>query len=220
MSDQGNPQGFPNISQPFVDPKGFINRSWRQLLLSLWNRTGAAQGATLVPSGTVSDFAGPTAPVGWLTCDGSAVPRDTYANLFIAIGTTWGAGDGSSTFNLPDLRNRITRGAGVSGVGTTGGADSLTLSVAQLPAHNHPVVDPTHVHGITDPGHLHTATTSTSINTAGAATGSAAAGNTGSATTGITINSAATGVTVGDTGSGDSVPTLPAYATLQKIIKT
>lgn len=220
MSDQGNPQGFPTISQPFVGPNGIINRVWRNLLISLWNRTGAAEGASLVPSGVVTDFAGSAIPSGWLLCDGSAVSRSTYANLFGAIGSTWGAGDGTSTFNVPDLQNKITRGSGASTVGSSGGSDSVVLTVAQLPSHNHPIVDPGHAHAITDPGHVHAATTATSINTTGTATGSAAAGNTGSAVTGITVSSNVTGVTVGNTGSGDTVPTLPAYVTLQKIIKT
>jgi hypothetical protein len=54
-----------------------------------------------VPPGAVMDFATATAPAGWLECDGAAVSRTTYAALFSAISTTWGAGDGSTTFNLP-----------------------------------------------------------------------------------------------------------------------
>ena len=63
-----------------------------------------------VPSGTVHLFATTTAPTGYLECDGSAVSRTTYADLFAIIGTTWGAGNGSSTFNLPDLRGEFVRG--------------------------------------------------------------------------------------------------------------
>ena len=65
-----------------------------------------------VPAGVVMDYAGSSAPTGWLECDGSAVSRTTYASLFSAIGTTWGAGDGSTTFNLPPSagRSRIGRG--------------------------------------------------------------------------------------------------------------
>ena len=62
-------------------------------------------GATApLPSGMLTPFAGATAPDGWLLSDGSAVNRTTYSALFTAIGTTYGAGDGSTTFNLPDLR--------------------------------------------------------------------------------------------------------------------
>jgi microcystin-dependent protein len=63
----------------------------------------------------VIDFAGATAPTGFLACDGSAVSRTTYADLFTAIGTTWGTGDGSTTFNLPDLRGAFVRGTGSHG---------------------------------------------------------------------------------------------------------
>lgn len=64
----------------------------------------------IVPSGTVLYFAGQTAPAGWLKANGAAVSRTAYAALFAAIGTTYGAGDGRSTFNLPDLRGEFIRG--------------------------------------------------------------------------------------------------------------
>lgn len=66
------------------------------------------------PSGVIIQFAGTTAPTGYLTCDGSAVNRTTYPNLFAAIGTTWGAGNGTTTFNIPDLRGYFLRGSGTS----------------------------------------------------------------------------------------------------------
>lgn len=68
-----------------------------------------------VAAGIMADFGGDTAPTGWLLCDGSAVSRTTYAALFAAVGTKWGVGDGSSTFNLPDLRDRLTIGKGDMG---------------------------------------------------------------------------------------------------------
>lgn len=105
-------------------------------------------------SGTVVPWGGTSAPTGWLDCDGSAVSRSTYADLFTAIGTTYGAGDGSSTFNIPDIRgrtvsgkdnmggtaaNRLTSAATIDGatLGTAGGAQTHTLSTAQLPSHRH-----------------------------------------------------------------------------------
>lgn len=63
-----------------------------------------------VPAGSVQAYAGPVPPAGWLLCDGSNVSRTTYAKLFAAIGTTWGVGDGSTTFKLPDLRGEFVRG--------------------------------------------------------------------------------------------------------------
>ena len=75
---------------------------------------------TLVPTGAIMPFAMNTAPSGWLAANGSAVSRTTYAALFAAIGTTYGAGDGNSTFTLPDLRASFVRGAGSDGVATAG----------------------------------------------------------------------------------------------------
>jgi microcystin-dependent protein len=103
-----------------------------------------------VPTGTVSAFAGSAAPTGYALCDGSAVNRTTQAALFAVIGTTYGSGDGSTTFNLPDLRGRVVAGLGESLLGAT--ADTLgedngliadtkehTLTAAEsgLPSHNH-----------------------------------------------------------------------------------
>ena len=68
-----------------------------------------------VPAGIMQMFAGNTIPAGWLLCDGSAVSRTDYAKLFSAIGTTWGAGDGSTTFNLPNTIGRFAEGAATSG---------------------------------------------------------------------------------------------------------
>lgn len=104
-----------------------------------------AASVAFVPPGIMMDFMGTSVPAGYLGCDGSNVSRATYAALFAAIGTTWGVGDGSTTFGLPDARRRVTIGAGgtaVSGpantVGSVGGAETHTLSVAEIPPHNHP----------------------------------------------------------------------------------
>lgn len=68
-----------------------------------------------LPSGAISDFAMQTPPEGWLACDGAAVSRTTYAALFAAIGTVWGNGNGSTTFNVPDMRGRFRRMEGTDG---------------------------------------------------------------------------------------------------------
>ena len=95
----------------------------------------------LIPPGVVWEFAGASAPTGWLICDGSAVSRTTYGALFTAIGTTYGAGDGTTTFNLPDRRGRTAIGVGTGdasdatahALGEEGGAETHTLTKAQLP---------------------------------------------------------------------------------------
>jgi microcystin-dependent protein len=110
-----------------------------------------------VPAGIISDFAGTTAPDGYLMCYGQAISRDTYAALFAAIDTTYGVGDGSTTFNVPDCRgrgsvgkddmggtsaNRLTgQTGGVNGdvLGATGGAETHTITTTQMPAHTHTV---------------------------------------------------------------------------------
>jgi len=76
---------------------------------------------TLVPTGAIMPFAMNTAPSGWLAANGSAVSRTTYAALFAAIGTTYGSGDGNSTFTLPDLRGYFVRGSGTNSDGVAAG---------------------------------------------------------------------------------------------------
>lgn len=85
-----------------------------------------------VLTGTVHAYTGSSAPTGYLMCDGSAVSRETYANLFVVMGTTYGAGNGTTTFNVPDLRQRVPLGKAASGtgstLGSTGGAINHTHS--------------------------------------------------------------------------------------------
>jgi microcystin-dependent protein len=94
-------------------------------------------------TGMVIGYTGTDTPSGYLECDGGAVSRATYADLFAVLGTTWGAGDGVSTFNLPDLRGRAMIGVGTGPtltnrpLGTIGGAERVQLSVGHLPPHKH-----------------------------------------------------------------------------------
>jgi len=105
---------------------------------------------TIVPAGGIMPYAGATAPSGWLLCGGQEVSRTTYSTLFSTIGTTFGAGDGSSTFNVPDLRDRFPLGDRDQGqsdagrvsnyntnLGDTGGEDEHQLTEAEMPSHTH-----------------------------------------------------------------------------------
>src|SRR5690348_16608259 len=115
------PQGFPQITAPLVDQRGYASQPWYQLFITLWNRTGGGSGGATVQTGTLLAFSTATLPSGYLLCDGAAVSRTTFTTLFAIIGTTWGSGDGSTTFNVPDLRNRFLYGSGTNNVGGTGG---------------------------------------------------------------------------------------------------
>jgi microcystin-dependent protein len=95
----------------------------------------------LVPTGIISMFGGVTSkiPSGWLLCDGTTVSRTTYSVLFQIIGTTFGAGDGSTTFKLPNFSSNFPYGSSDSAnnIGKTGGANTVTLDTNNLPSHYH-----------------------------------------------------------------------------------
>ncbi len=174
-----------------------------------------------IPAGVVMDFAGSSAPAGWLLCDGSAVSRTTYANLFTAISTTWGTGDGSTTFNVPDLRGRVTAGKDNMGGSaanriTSGnsGITGTTLGAAGGDERLHQ-----HNHAISDSGHSHTpgAAGSFLLDTGGSAVMSVNAGAHSYPATGTT-NTQTTGITINNAGSGASQNVQPTAIVL-KIIK-
>lgn len=202
--------------------------------------TWLSSAADSSPIGMLAPYAGTATPPGWLFAYGQAVSRTTYAGLFARLSTTYGAGDGSTTFNLPDLRGRLvagkddmggaaasrltTAGGGVDGatLGSTGGAETHTLTSAQMPVHTHTAN--AHNHAITDPGHTHTID---DMGTNSASTGTGANGNTqrygntqdstNSATTGITVDNAT--VTINNAGSGNAHPNVQPTIVLNYIIK-
>ena len=94
-----------------LTPDKAVDNQLYQAIVAL---TGA-----VVPPGLIAPYGGETAPIGWLLCDGSAVDRTAYSNLFAAIGTTYGAGNGSTTFNVPDLRGRVAAGKDPTGTRLT-----------------------------------------------------------------------------------------------------
>lgn len=189
-----------------------------------WLLHGYYSAPSNLPLGSIVPYAASTAPTSnFVLCYGQAVSRTTYASLFSLVSTTYGVGDGSTTFNVPDLRGRsifgvdAMGGSGASRIGTivgatigsAGGTETHTLTEAQLPAH-------THVASVTDPGHTHTYneaqyTVSSTNNATSVATSNSSA-NTGSATTGITVSNA-------NTGSGSAHSNMPPAIVLAYIMR-
>lgn len=225
-------QGFPNLAAPVVDPgTGVVTTTWRQFFANLWTRSGGASGSAGVGfvTGDLKPWVAPILPAaGWLLADGSHISRSLYADLFAVLGTRWGAGDGATTFALPDLRGRGLLGAGAGAglsprsLGQIGGAEAVAIALANLPAHTHPIADPGHTHTVLDPGHAHPALVAAATGVSGSAAGAAAAGATGTATTGVTLQGASTGITAtqANLGGGAPLPTLPPFAVVNWIIKT
>jgi microcystin-dependent protein len=136
-------------TQPLADPAEMLPR--QQILSSPYAlQCKTADRATSphnrVPAGTLLPYAGTAdvdQPAGYLPCDGREVSRNEYADLFAAIGTLWGAGDGTNTFNLPDLRGRVPMGAGTGEgltermAGTSLGEETHRLTIDEMPSHQH-----------------------------------------------------------------------------------
>lgn len=173
-----------------------------------WGLISAPGGSGNIPAGGLIPYAGPTAPSGYLLCDGTAVSRTTYVDLFTAISTAYGIGDGSTTFNLPDLRGRVPVGKGTHvDVDTLNDSDGLTAS-ARRPKHKHTVNDSGHTHPIQG------------------SAGALLPGATGiqppavrEADSDFATDSATTGVTVGPQ-TGSEPTDGPAFVVLNWIIKT
>lgn len=171
------------------------------------NQLGISALLPSFPPGMIMPFAASTAPTGFLICDGTAVSRTTYAALFAVVGATWGAGNGTTTFNIPDLRGVFLRGLD-SGRGYD---NSRTFASYQADGY------PAHTHTITDPGHTHTYTAG------GAGTGYVTGGN---VPVGVSTPSSTstlpklTGITVTDSGGGSATETRPKNVAILYCIKT
>lgn len=181
-----------------------------------------------VPIGCILDFAGSTVPTGWLLCAGQSLSRTDFSDLFAAIGTTYGAPSGS-TFNIPDLRGRTVAGRDMDQggfvdrltapdsrtLGAAGGAQDVTLTEAQMPAHTHTVSGSTNSAG----DHTH------AIPSAGGGSGgnrvvvevSAPAGSTNTGTAGAHTHTLAG--TADSKGGGTAHPNVQPTIILNKIIK-
>ncbi|MCG3198374.1 MAG: hypothetical protein GHCLOJNM_02873 [bacterium] len=143
----GNQQLMPDQK---VTSAGYAFHAVRAETAGDADTVNGIQASALLLTGEVRMWAGPISaiPSGWLLCDGSAISRTTYANLFGVLGTIYGIGDGTTTFNLPDLRDRSPMGArqddsgvpktNVTGALTqTGGEATHTLTESEIPAHSH-----------------------------------------------------------------------------------
>ena len=223
--DSGGTVGYLLDTQTGVDTNSYQNGSitLAKLATSLVN--------IIIPPGMIRFFAGPSPPATWLVCDGSAVSRTTYAALYAAIGTYWGAGDNITTFNLPDFRGRSPLGyvnnavAGITprSFASLGGEEYHVLSQAELAAHSHSVLANTtgisitqtpHSHGIVNP-----------VGGAAAAVGSgqySAVGSTQTLTANANVSISDPGHAhgVSNTGGNGGHNNMSPFAVLYVIIKT
>jgi len=187
---------------------------------------GNLTGIEGIPTATIVPWSDSSVPTGFLECNGAAVSRSTYSALFAIIGTTYGAGDGSSTFNVPDLQDNVAVGkSNNKALASTGGANTVTsagnvggstanatLSTAQLASHSHSEFRVSYNPGVSGRGggsntDLNSGEYSTDTGARSANTGNAGSGG------GHSHNMSAT-------FSGDATSVLQPYLTIIYIIKT
>ena len=170
-----------------------------------------------VPTGVALDFAGSTAPVGFLLCDGTSYATSAYPALFNVLGYTWG-GSGAN-FNVPDSRGRASIGVGQGSgltnrtLAATGGEEAHAISIAELAVNTHTQNSHTH----TDSGHTHSIPNYAFAGASGGAT-NVVSGS--SATGSASANIQATTATNQNTGSGTAHNTMMPFIAYNKIIKT
>lgn len=183
-----------------------------------------------MPVGVILPFGASSAPTGFLLCDGSAVSRTTYSALWGVIASNYGSGNGSSTFNVPDMRGRVAVGVdGAAGrlasndaIGNTSGAETKTLSTSEIPAHSHGITDPGHQHfGFRDGSNniMYLYLLSWSKSDPGSAT-DYYFNNFGGGSDTARVVSNTTGITVNNAGSGSAHSIMQPYQVVTHIIKT
>jgi len=170
--------------------------------------TTAFAKSTGAPTGSIFMWGTASAPTGYLLCNGAAVSRTTYSALFAAYGTTFGVGDGSTTFNIPNFSGRMPIGVdGTYTLASTGGAATTTLITANLPAHSHTITDPGHFHNI---GRVAGGSGNLQFN-----------GNPGMADISPNTTTNTTGITnTNNTGSDTAFSTISPFLGIHFIIKT
>lgn len=174
----------------------------------------AVAAAAIAPGVTVP-YAGSSAPSGWLLCNGQAVSRTTYSALFAIIATTYGTGDGSTTFNVPDLRGEFLRGLD-GGRGVDTGRTLGSAQSADIAAHSH-----TASAAVTDPGHIHNIAKWGVNFSAGGGTIEPFAADIGGAGSDAVTRSGTTGISVAVTvNNSTGTETRPRNIALNFIIKT
>jgi microcystin-dependent protein len=143
-----------------------VNQKFNELASLITSLTGPIEEFGVLPVGATIPYAGSSAPTGFLLCHGQAISRSDYASLFNVIGTTYGIGDGTTTFNIPDTRGRSfffvnpvnnnSQCVGLYPLGYKGGNAQHRISIDQMPNHSHEVTVYGHTHSVSDSGHSHT----------------------------------------------------------------
>lgn len=194
----------PTFTGTPAAPTASAGTNTTQVATTAFANTAAA---AVAPTGEIKMWPTASAPSGFLLCNGAAVSRTIYAALFAVIGTTFGSGDGTTTFTLPDLKNKFAVGAGdLYSLAATGGSKDAV------------VVSHTHTATVTDPGHTHTIPTTANVTTSGPNAMEDGSLNGGS----YTVPSNTTGISVSNSTTGESGTNknLPPYLALYFIIKT
>lgn len=218
MQVQTDPYPSATISRP-TSLQGELERIRYQLaqlgLTTYWYQDPLG---AIAPTGSIIAFPTASAPTGWLLCDGTAVSRTTYANLFSLIGITHGQGDGSTTFNVPDYRGRFLRMVDGSAGRDPDKASRSAMATGGNTGNNVGSVQTddyqSHTHNLSDPGHSHVISNQCNSSTG---SGKVAVGGDAPEGSNPSTDSNTTGITMSASGGNE---TRPENAYVNYIIKT